>query len=612
MRIDGEWYKCTAGYDYPTSLVAGDTIEFVAIGNLLYYVDKTDGMWGSKYLATVYDTADYGVGVDRDKVQAKLILRDGSKVTAMIAELDDDDTIDRVDIKRIIGQPMTYRINSDGEYELKSITVNNMAGYDSAVTWDGSKEVELTRTTGADNSDLVGSVIDGDNLANIELADDAVVFVVEKSSLDSPYATDAAVFTGRQIKNMTDTTKAAFKITKESAVLRSEDNGYTYTMVAGLYINDLPKKLTGSSYGYLTSDAAETYIDADGYRLYDMWTVDGQVQAREKNGDNYTYKAGTILNFNIVDVDEETGVWTIEDVNVPTTRDGQVTSSNNGKNAGDTVGIGGKRFDITSDTVVLFVDTEDHEGTAFEEGTIMKADTGVNNVRYLELNNSGDLEFIVVDVNNEIQPAPVNEFGEDMTTAELNDALTGGDVTLTEALTDAGSVKVPAGRTLTIAANQNKKLEITAVSGATVVVEGNVTNNSVMTVEPGATLRIKDADNGVEERIGANSMSFDVDVKVSADGNGNTIYELTENAVMTGTLELTKGDKLVGSYTVTGTDGAKVICYSSWTNGSRVTGSNDWVVATQPAGGAVASAGWFADVGNATTTFTWANGVWAY
>ena len=598
VRIDGEWYKCTAGYDYPTSMVAGDTVEFVAIGNLLYHVDKTDGMWGSRYLATVYSVANYDVGVDAGKVQAKLILRDGTKVTAMIAKVDKVEPTNLNDVRGYIGQPMTYRINSDGEYELKSITNSNMAGYDSAVLWDGGA-TEMDRTSGAANTAFgAGTVVSGDNLANVELADDAVVFVVEKNRISTQNASDAAVFTGRQIKNMSRDVKDAFKITKESAVLRSEDNGYTYTMVAGLYINNLPKKLTGSSYGYLTSDAAETYIDADGYRLYDMWTVDGQVQAREKNGDNYTYKAGTILNFNIVDVDEETGVWTIEDVNVPTTRDGQVTSSNNGKNAGDTVGIDGRKLDITSDTVVLFVDTEDHEGTAFEEGTIMKADTGVNNVRYLELNKSGDLEFILVDTNNEIQPAPVNEFGEDMTVSELNDALSGGDVTLTKALTNAGSVTVPAGRTLTIAAAQSKDLTITAVPGATVVVNDTVTTNTELTAEPGATLVI----NG-EERIGANTMSFDVDVKVKADGAGNTIYELTNNAVMTGTLELTKGDKLVGNYTLSGTAGATIKAYSRWTMSQ-----NEWKVNQSNATGASLSANYTYTWNNTNSYWDWVSG----
>ena len=525
VRIDGEWYKCTAGYDYPTTMVAGDSVEFIAINNLLYHIKKVDGSWGSKSLAAIYAAGTYNVGVEKDKIEARLILRDGTKVKGIIASIDGVKPAGDGAVRDYIGQPMTYRINSDGEYELKSITVNNLAGYDAAVTWD-SGATNLTRTTGEKNTALSTSApISGDNLAGVELADDAVVFVVEKNAVNNTGdASDAKVFTGKQIKNLSSTIKGDLKPTKESAILRSTDNGYTYTMVAGLYATTMPASLTGASYGYLLSDAAETYVDKDGYRLYDLWTSEGKVQAREKNGDNYTYKAGTVLNFNIKSVGDD-GVWTIEDVNYPVAPAAQVTSSNNGKKPGDTIGIDNAKYDITKDTVILFVDTENHVGTEFDKGVIMKADTnGVNNVRYLTLNGSNDLEFLLVDTTNKMQDAPQMTLGSAATAADINAALTSGDVVIDGDLSAAATIFVPAGRTLTISAQQTQTHTVTVDKDATLVI-------------PNGTL------------LGTNGMltaSGDVTVK---SASGGVQVESAADLTINGTLKMGTSDKI----TLTGT-----------------------------------------------------------
>ena len=172
----------------------------------------------------------------------------------------------------------------------------------------------------------------------------------------------------------------------------------------------------------------------------------------------------------------------------------------------------------------------------------------------------------------------------DATQAQLQAALNQDDATVVidREMSSAMTLTVPDNAKLVIDAAQTKDLTLTAESGATVVVNDTITVNTELTAKPGSSLII----NG-EERIGANTMSFDVDVKVKADGTGSTIYELAGDATLTGTLEIANDDKLVGSHTVTGTNGAKVICYSSWTNGDGQDADNAWIASTQPAGGAV-------------------------
>ncbi len=130
------------------------------------------------------------------------------------------------------------------------------------------------------------------------------------------------------------------------------------------------------------------------------------------------------------------------------TRDGITAAAVQGVNDKQTkVSFDGTtQYDITSDTVILYVDTDKHEGQA--GGSIVEANkfgnTYFNNV-YYKLDGD-DVELLVVDVKNMLN-------GEITMAApsadDLNTALQAGDVTV-KTLPTTGTVTVPAGKALTV------------------------------------------------------------------------------------------------------------------------------------------------------------------
>ena len=104
----------------------------------------------------------------------------------------------------------------------------------------------------------------------------------------------------------------------------------------------------------------------------------------------------------------------------------------------DKVSLDGKNTNkITSDTVVLYVDTDAHKG--YTEGTIQEAnDFGsgkIPNVMYKIDGTSADddLALIVVDVKNNLHGSFNFVFGADATKTDLENALAKADKITVEA-----------------------------------------------------------------------------------------------------------------------------------------------------------------------------------
>ena len=600
ILVNGTWYKCTEGYEFPTTLVTKDTIEFITVDDMLYYVKKTDGQWGSKSLAVVYQAADYNVGVDADEVEARLLTRDGKKLKGIVSELNGAAVANTAAVQNIIGQVVTYRVNSNNEYELRTITSNYIGGFDEAYHYNNNNQLEKVGTAvQGNNSGLTtAAIVNGDNMAGAELADDAIIFVLEKN-LDNnngggtnnyvatENADDAKVFTGKQIKNLSATAKTDLKADKAFTFLRVEDNGYTYTAAGSVLVDAMPKNISGSTYGYLTADAYESYVDADGFRLYTMWTSQGEIQAREKNGDEFTYEAGTVLNFNVKSIGEN-GVWEIEDVNVPVLTTDNVTSDNNGKTAGSTVGISNTKYNVTSDTVVLFVDSEAKKGEDFEKGIIMKGNTalGSKNIRYLATSGN-DLDVLIVDTNNDMKSAPAVVLKTaDVTDAVLVTALnTFGKVTV-DGDYNVTNLVVPADRALHIDGDLTVTTSLTANGTLTA---NKVTANNSVTINGAATINdaVTTPANITVGATGALTLNGGAAVQATVDGIVATVgAKMTVNkaiasgltTVYTSVGSLTSpGVSVAGTTTITVAQGATLTGATVYTDTSATTGIH-WLV----------------------------------
>ena len=376
IRIDGEWYKASAEYtDMPTALYTNDSIEYVAIDNLLYHVKKTDGAYGSKSIAMLYDAAPITSGLNKGDVEVSILMRDGSTADVDI-DMDNGWNGGAIptNLNSMLNKVVTYRIVS-GEYRFEEISADNKAGFESylgnadADAYDDSRETFMGK----------------------DLSDDAVVFVYDNAGKDDP-----AVMSGKTLKNNTQVDSIA----AYNGYLYNTDNGFDEVMVCAIAFNGVPDVI-GSDFGVLTADAYETELDDDGYRYFQMYVSGlGEVMAREKNGDRYTYDAGTIMTYDIVETDDEgIIIENVEAVSSNRLKTGYVTSD--GVFDEDKIGLDNKKYNLTSDTIYLDIDTENNEGRAYGEevkAMLTKADIVNNtiNVRYI-VDTDGNVELIIID-----------------------------------------------------------------------------------------------------------------------------------------------------------------------------------------------------------------------
>ena len=210
-------------------------------------------------------------------------------------------------------------------------------------------------------------------------------------------------------------------------------------------------------------------------RVTATWfTRSENVKVQEKG--NAQRNKGTVLGYSSITTESglaDNVVGTIEDVDdsfgivdngiIYGVSDDQKTISLDGSNTNE----------ITKDTVVLYVDTKDHKGYA--NGEIQEADDfgsgKIANVMY-KLDGTAkdsDVALLIVDVKNNLHGAFKYNFGADANAADINLALSKGDVTISGAL-DTMTLNVPANTTLTIAAAQTNDVTINVAKGATLKV----------------------------------------------------------------------------------------------------------------------------------------------
>ena len=465
--IDGEWYTLATGVD---TLNVNDEIDFVAFGGVIYNAKITESVTGTGALAMVYKMGDKKAsGVGDASVEAKLIFADGSKKTGTITEIDGkkvktiSDSIsggkDYVgnttaydDADDILGELVTYKVNSDNEYEIKTLPkdydTKKIMGYNG--TTDAAKY-----TSGADK-------IDGK-----DLADDAVVFFYASSG-------KAEVYTGKELQK--STIGGTLSATTGPAALYATSKGFSYAQVAAVKGTELPSVTLGSNYGYLTADAYETEKGTDTYFHYEMWTEDGQLTVSEKNpdADLADLTAGTVVTFDSADAD------TVKNVAVEANAKlSYVTGYDEAK--GEKIQINGSSVTkIENDTVILFVDSDKMEGV--EGGTLSIADkmdgnAYTNNVIYVEANDQ--FALIIADVNNQMKvggdiTVSGNKVSDVKTALESSNSVT-SDITKIDS-----ELEVAAGKTLTLTGT------VTDVSGlkgeGNVVVTGSITDAAYETL----------------------------------------------------------------------------------------------------------------------------------
>lgn len=241
--------------------------------------------------------------------------------------------------------------------------------------------------------------------------------------------------------------------------------------------------VTNDHYCYVTSNAYK--IDG-GYVVYNIWTGTEEVTVQEKGND--LRMKGNVLGYSSITKEEGLSdgvIGTIEDVddNFGLIDNGVVYGVNDKQSK---ISLNGSdKAEVNSDTVVLYVDTDDHKG--YTKGSIVEADDFNNgkiaNVMYV-LDNpsvySSDVTLLIVDVKNNLH-GDFNVVFNSATTAaaDINAALAKGDVTVAN-LPDSGTVTVPAGKTLTITSAQTVAAldNISGANGAKLVLNAASSNKT--------------------------------------------------------------------------------------------------------------------------------------
>ena len=433
IRIDGTWYEAALGYTLP-SLVSGDSIEYIAIDNLIYNAKKVDGTWGSKNLATVYAVEKYNAGVNTNKIEISFLTRDGDKKSAILDKYNNksvsfDGSHYDIDLSldgeveasvalssiktALIGKLVTYR-ESGSTVSLMPVAAENVtrvsdsatinfrqfAGYDNVYTI-GENRFDTT------NDDLNTTVWDEDNdvynqSKDRNIADDAIVFVYTTTA----GAEDAKVISGKDLKSLTGT----IDLISGSYAVGGTSNGVEYIQALAVKMASLPT-VTGKNYAYVLN-ASET-ADENDYRYFELWTEKGLLTAYEESSDYYTYDGGEIVTYDLVSTGERNIIKNVDQVasagGLNTTLVGHITSDGFYGGSENYIAINGTEYELANDCIVVNINTDTKAGiegdakAAAREARKDNLGVYIDNVVFV-LGTDKKVAFILIDgQNNEIK-----------------------------------------------------------------------------------------------------------------------------------------------------------------------------------------------------------------
>ena len=373
-QIDGSWYKLTDGaksYDGYTPK-SGDAVKAVALGSKLYFIEKTSGPASAEDIAMV---VTYAGATELEKNKAVLLLADGTKVTKEYKMASG---------KIAVGGLFTYTVDNDDVYELTPAA--NMTDY----TWHNAGTVNLTT----------------DKVDNFSIADDAVVFLINRTG-DNPQANnEAKVITGKELKSLTIGTTAATINATAKGYYTSKDNGIEKATIIGVTVGKGGQSLdnvTGASsanYGYLVENAYTSEVDGKDYINFTLWNGTDTVDVKwQKSGSAAAYTKHTVIGY------DDLGDGLIGNVDVIRLTPAALT----GGAGTDEVQFNDNSdlYSIENDTVILYVNgsADDAANIGVAGGSIQNAkepsdDVFVQNVKYKATGT--ELDVLVVDVNNEL------------------------------------------------------------------------------------------------------------------------------------------------------------------------------------------------------------------
>ena len=468
--IGGTWYVEGKNADM-NSAKSGDTVNAYVVNGVAFYAKRASGE--NSTLSDVAVVLAVGTDIQGDK--AKILKMDKTGSTEIV-DIDNDPGTGYV-AKNALKEGAVYEYSvKSGEYRFKELSTTkdyfgDYTAMNNGAPSDTSSGLAVAGSANADKS-IGGTTVD----------DSAKIILI--TNYDQSTA-DYKVITGKQFKSLTVGAASNNALTKGGiAAFTSKVDGVTRVTYGVVAVQGIANSfVTNDNYCYVTADS---YATDSGYIVYSVWTGTEEVKVQEKGSNQTTRNKGDVLGYSSITKEEGLSdgvIGTIEDVddNFGLVDNGVVYGVNDKQ---DKVSLDGKNTNkITSDTVVLYVDTDDNKG--YTEGSIAEADDFNNgkiaNVMY-KLDGTApdaDLALIVVDVKNKLH-GDFNVVFNSATTAaaDINAALAKGDVTVAS-LPDSGVV-VPAGKTLTVTNAQTyaKVSTVSAKAGAKLVLKKDTSDNA--------------------------------------------------------------------------------------------------------------------------------------
>ncbi len=431
-RIDDTWYNQYSNADM-NSVQVGNKVDAWVYNGVVAYAKRTAGESGK--VGDVCVIKAIGSNIEGDKV--KIVDFDG-KESIVAYDTEDhsaDGYVDPDDLK--VGAVYEYEIVKN-EYRFKELntTADWYGDYTAKSTGSAATAANAGGLTVATSGAKV-KTIDG-----FKVNDNAKVILVDTVSTNKALTTDTKAITGKQLKTLTvGTSTGNVYAAGGIAAFTSKVDGLTQVTYAVVGVNSVASQFdTNDNYGYITDSA---YVSATGYVTYKVWTGAEEVTVTEKKSNVNDRTEGTVIGYSSINADKE-----IEDVAVITGIEGAIKGVNDKQTK--VTFDGTNQNEITADTKVLYVDTDEHVG--YTTGSIVEADkfgnAYFNNVIY-KLDGTAadaDVDLLVVDVKNKLHGTVTLNSA---TAADVAAALVSGDVTVDASAIDA-NVTVPAGKTLTL------------------------------------------------------------------------------------------------------------------------------------------------------------------
>ena len=441
-QLDGKWYVMGVGANM-NSVVAGNKVDAWVYNGVVAYAKRTAGEAGN--VGDVCVIKAIGSNIEGKKV--KIATFDGKEsIVAYDTDLSTkDENSDGINDDGYVlslktGVAYEYEIVKN-EYRFKPLnTTPDWYGDYTALSVTSDKYV--TGAPGAQNPTAKYVAASSASAKGKEVDDTAKVILVTNTGDSNDI--DTKVITGKQFKTLAiGSSDGQVNAEGTVAAFTSKVDGLTKAtyVVAKVNTSINSSFTTNDNYAYITDSA---YVSSTGYITYKMWNGTKEVTVTEKKSNTDKRAEGTVIGYSSIDADGE-----IQDV---TTTIGATAGAIQGVNDKQTKVTfdGSTQFDITSDTVVLYVDTDAHEGKT--SGSIVEADkfgdAYINNVIY-KTDGTDEVELLVVDVKNKLYgDVTLNSATAD----DINAALISGDVTVNG--TVSGAISVPASTTLTLTDKQ--------------------------------------------------------------------------------------------------------------------------------------------------------------